>query len=100
MLEVARTTAPDAISTAAIAERMGVSHGALFRHFPSREALWAEAVSWATGELERPATSTARETGKAFMQRFGLRLATLIGAAQAEPTSRNTGTHRRRPAPW
>jgi TetR/AcrR family transcriptional regulator len=147
LLELARTTAPDAISTAAIAERMGVSHGALFRHFPSREALWAEAVSWATGELERrfdacleppppaptpvsaspadpsaglppsgplnqvaalmashagllqqhpglvrmlfaelqrPATSPARETGKAFMQRFRLRLATLMGAAQAD----------------
>jgi hypothetical protein len=41
-------------------------------------------------ELQRPATSPARETGKAFMQRCGLRLATLIGAAQAEPTSRNT----------
>ncbi len=52
IFELARTTAPDAISTAAIAERMGVSHGALFRHFPSREALWAEAVIWATGELE------------------------------------------------
>ena len=147
LLELARTTAPDAISTAAIAERMGVSHGALFRHFPSREALWAEAVSWATDELERrfdacleapavapspvaappadpgvvlspsgpldqlaalmashaallqhhpglvrmlfaelqrPATSPARETGKAFMQRFRLRLAALIAAAQRD----------------
>lgn len=147
LLELARTTAPDAISTAAIAARMGVSHGALFRHFPSREALWAEAVSWATGELERrfdacletpvpaaspvapspadastvlpasgplnqvaalmashaallqqhpglvrmlfaelqrPATSPAREKGKAFMQRFRLRLATLMSAAQAD----------------
>jgi hypothetical protein len=41
-------------------------------------------------ELQRPATSPARETGKAFMQRFRLRLAILMGAAQAEPTSRNT----------
>ena len=145
LLELASHTAPDAISTAAIAERMGVSHGALFRHFPSREALWAEAVTWATGELERrfdacleppaaataatppdpgtaplppsgpleqvaalmashagllqqhpglvrmlfaelqrPATSPARETGKAFMQGFRLRLAVLIAAAQAD----------------
>ncbi len=52
LLELARDTAPEAISTAAIAERMGVSHGALFRHFPSREALWAEAVRWAVAELE------------------------------------------------
>ena len=145
LLELARSTAPDAITTAAIAERMGVSHGALFRHFPSREALWAEAVTWATteldhrfeaclkrpaildalqhpdapaatigpslplvqvaalmashaallqqhpglvrmlfAELQRPATSPARETGKAFMQRFRQRLASLMAAAQAE----------------
>ncbi|MFM7239310.1 MAG: TetR/AcrR family transcriptional regulator [Cyanobium sp.] len=126
LLELARDTAPEAISTAAIAERMGVSHGALFRHFPSREALWAEAVRWAVSELEerfercaeaadppgelkalmacqadflqrhpglvrllfaelqRPGTSPARETGKAFMQRFRQRLAALISSAQAE----------------
>lgn len=129
LLDLARHTAPDQISTAAIAERMGVSHGALFRHFPSREALWAEAVSWATNELDgrfdarsdvsalpsplaqvaslmaihatmlaehpglvrmlfaelqRPVTSLARETGKAFMQRFRRRLADLMAAAQAE----------------
>jgi TetR/AcrR family transcriptional regulator len=53
LLELAYATSPDQISTAAIAERMGVSHAALFRHFPSREALWAEAVHWATAELDR-----------------------------------------------
>lgn len=52
LLELARHTAPDQISTAAIAERMGVSHGALFRHFPNRDALWTEAVRWATNELD------------------------------------------------
>lgn len=123
LLELARHTAPDEISTAAIAEEMGISHGALFRHFPSREALWAEAVLWATGELEarffscgqasplrevaalltshatmlaehpglvrmlfaelqRPGSSLARETGKAFMQRFRGRLADLLATAQ------------------
>lgn len=127
LLELASHTAPDQISTAAIAARMGVSHAALFRHFRSREAIWTEAVSWALGELEerfsrcalpdgqpplvevkalmsahasllqqqpglvrmlfaelqRPGSSPARESGKAFMQRFRQRLATLIAAAQA-----------------
>lgn len=53
LLELAGHTAPDQISTAAIAAEMGVSHAALFRHFPTREALWAEAVHWATAELGR-----------------------------------------------
>lgn len=127
LLELAAETAPDQISTAAIAARMGVSHAALFRHFPSREAIWGEAVDWAVGELEerfercepsdpqqpplqvvealmaahasllqqhpglvrmlfaelqRPASSPARERGKAFMQRFRLRLAALLESAQ------------------
>ncbi|WP_158218517.1 TetR/AcrR family transcriptional regulator [Synechococcus sp. 1G10] len=53
LLELACSVAPDDISTAAIAQRMGVSHAALFRHFPSRDALWAEAVQWATTELDQ-----------------------------------------------
>ena len=31
---------------------MGISHAALFRHFPSREDLWAESVRWATSRME------------------------------------------------
>lgn len=53
LLELAQHSAPDQISTAAIAERMGVSHAALFRHFPSRDALWQEAVGWAVAEIEQ-----------------------------------------------
>lgn len=52
LLDLACHCAPEQISTAAIAERMGLSHAALFRHFPSREALWAESVRWATAQLE------------------------------------------------
>jgi AcrR family transcriptional regulator len=52
-LDLAFDTCPDQISTAAVTERMGLSHGALFRHFPSRDALWVEAVTWAIDELER-----------------------------------------------
>ena len=52
LLDLACSRAPEQISTAAIAERMGISHAALFRHFPSREALWAESVRWATSRLE------------------------------------------------
>ena len=126
LIDLAASVSPDAISTAAIAERMGLSHAALFRHFPSRDVLWAETVRWATeslwqrfdavdpgdlerplerveaillahvafvqahpgllrllfAELQRPETSAARETGKAFMARYRQRLAGLLGCAQ------------------
>jgi AcrR family transcriptional regulator len=68
LLELAADTAPDQISTAAVAGRMGVSHGALFRHFPSREALWTEAVHWSTGELERRIQALA---GRSFVDPDG-----------------------------
>jgi AcrR family transcriptional regulator len=61
LLELAAETAPDQISTAAIALRMGTSHAALFRHFPSRDALWAESVRWATGQLDQRFTALATD---------------------------------------
>jgi AcrR family transcriptional regulator len=126
LIELAASVSPDAISTAAIAERMGLSHGALFRHFPCRDDLWAETVRWATealwqrfdavdpgglvhplerveaillahvgfvqehpgllrmlfAELQRPETSAARETGKAFMARYRQRITGLLQSAQ------------------
>jgi len=63
LLELAAETAPDQISTAAIALRMGTSHAALFRHFPSRDALWAESVRWATGQLDQCFTALADQGG-------------------------------------
>ena len=63
LLELAAETAPDQISTAAIALRMGTSHAALFRHFPSRDALWAESVRWATGQLDQQFAALAAKEG-------------------------------------
>ena len=53
------------------------SHAGLLQQHPGL-------VRMLFAELQRPATSPARETGKAFMQRFRLRLATLMGDAHAE----------------
>lgn len=69
LLELACSCAPEQISTAAIAERMGISHAALFRHFPSREALWAESMHWATAQLEQDLQSIAAERSLAPLLR-------------------------------
>jgi AcrR family transcriptional regulator len=37
---------PSSITTAAIAERMQVSQGALFRHFPTKEAIFEAVIGW------------------------------------------------------
>lgn len=42
---------PTEITTAAIAKRMHVTQGALFRHFPSKDAIWQAVMEWVTDRL-------------------------------------------------
>jgi AcrR family transcriptional regulator len=51
VLALAAERNPEDITTAAIAERMGVTHGALFRHFETREAVFVAAIEWVASEL-------------------------------------------------
>lgn len=37
---------PSSITTAAIAQRMNLSQGALFRHFPNKEAIFEAVINW------------------------------------------------------
>ena len=39
---------PSDITTAAIALRMGLTQGAIFRHFPTKEAILQAVMSWVT----------------------------------------------------
>ncbi len=50
VIELAAEQNPSEITTAAIAERMNVTQGALFRHFVNKEAVWT-AVMEVTGQL-------------------------------------------------
>lgn len=51
VVELARSTGPEGITTQAIAARIGVTHGALFRHFPDKEAMWAAVFDWVREQL-------------------------------------------------
>jgi len=42
---------PDNITTAIIAAHMGLTQGALFRHFPSKEAIWQAVMEWVANNL-------------------------------------------------
>ena len=52
VLALAAQCDPGAITTIAIAEEVGVTHGALFRHFPDKEAIWAAVFDWVGGALD------------------------------------------------
>lgn len=60
VLELAAEQNPGEITTSIIAKRMGVTQGALFRHFPSKDALWQSVMEWVAERLmkriERAAT--------------------------------------------
>ena len=42
---------PGEITTAAIAARMKLTQGALFRHFPTKDALWTAVMEWVAERL-------------------------------------------------
>jgi len=42
---------PGDITTAAIAKHMNLTQGALFRHFPSKDAIWEAVMNWVAGRL-------------------------------------------------
>jgi AcrR family transcriptional regulator len=54
VIELAAGQNPGDITTAAIAQKMHLTQGALFRHFASKEAIWLAVAEWvATTLLER-----------------------------------------------
>jgi AcrR family transcriptional regulator len=53
VVDLAREHGPDGITTQAIADRMGVTHGALFRYFPTKAAIWNAVIEWVGERLGR-----------------------------------------------
>jgi len=53
VIDLARDHGPEGITTQAIADRLGVTHGALFRHFPDKAAIWTAVIDWVRVRLGR-----------------------------------------------
>ncbi len=51
VVELAGSVNPSEITLAAIAKHMNVTQGALFRHFPSKEAIWQAVMEWMAERL-------------------------------------------------
>lgn len=51
VVELAATMNPAEITTAAIAKHMNLTQGALFRHFPNKEAIWLAVMQWVAERL-------------------------------------------------
>ena len=51
VVELAASQDPGQITTAAIAKHMNLTQGALFRHFPSKAAIWEAVMDWVAQRL-------------------------------------------------
>jgi AcrR family transcriptional regulator len=60
-LRLARDTSPALITTTDIASAIGVTQGAVFKHFPTKEAIWVAAVRWVRAVLMQGLESAAAE---------------------------------------
>ena len=61
VLALAAENSPDAITTQAIAQQMGLTQGAVFRHFPTREAIWLAVVDWVEQNLSHAIAAAVAE---------------------------------------
>lgn len=53
VIGLAARSDPAEITTGQIAVAMGVSQGALFRHFPDKQSIWTAVLDWTCTELQR-----------------------------------------------
>jgi AcrR family transcriptional regulator len=60
-LRLARETSPALITTAEIATAIGVTQGAVFKHFPTKDAIWLAAMRWVRETLLRRLQAAAEE---------------------------------------
>ena len=50
---------PSTLTTAQIADEVGLSQGALFKHFPNKSSLWESVAGWVAGQLAERVFSVA-----------------------------------------
>lgn len=59
-LQLAAQRSPADITTGDLAQAVGITQGAVFRHFSSKEAVWLAALDWATDTLMARLQAAAR----------------------------------------
>jgi AcrR family transcriptional regulator len=60
-LRLARDASPTLITTTDIASAIGVTQGAVFKHFPTKDAIWLAAMSWVREQLLAALTQAAHD---------------------------------------
>jgi TetR/AcrR family transcriptional regulator len=66
-LNLARDISPVSITTSDIATAIGVSQGAVFKHFPTKDAIWVAAMKWVRERLLAKVDEAARAQSSAVL---------------------------------
>lgn len=61
VLDLAREENPEAITTQTMAARIGLTQGALFRHFPNKESVWRAVFDWVAERITGLIAQASRE---------------------------------------
>ena len=61
VIALAAQHSPGQITTQEIANVIGVTQGALFRHFPNKESIWLAAIEWVENELLTTLEAVAKQ---------------------------------------
>jgi AcrR family transcriptional regulator len=62
-LRLARESSPALITTADIATEIGITQGAVFKHFPTKDAIWLAAMRWVRATLLQRLQAAADQAG-------------------------------------
>lgn len=66
VLALAAQRSPTLITTGEIAKALGLTQGAIFRHYPSKDAIWLAAMQWVETHLHAALESAAQEAPSAW----------------------------------
>jgi TetR/AcrR family transcriptional regulator len=60
-LHLAHSRSPESITTTELASALGLSQGALFKHFDTKDAVWLAAMAWVAEHLLRTLNDAAQQ---------------------------------------
>lgn len=66
VLTLAAQRSPTLITTGDIAKALGLTQGAIFRHFPNKDAIWLAAMRWVESHLHAALESAAQAAPSAW----------------------------------
>ncbi|EIM02958.1 TetR family transcriptional regulator [Rhodanobacter thiooxydans] len=82
VIKLAAEQNPSDITTAAIATSMKLTQGALFRHFPSKDAIWQAAMEWVANHLLARVERAARHAASPLAALEAMFMAHIVFVAE------------------